>query len=1146
MAPLDSTDPTEITPKVDYGFALNDRYTKSDEIVYLTGMQALVRLLIEQCDLDQRQGLNTRAYVSGYRGSPIGAFDSAIWQAGDAVTDRGIHFNPGINEDLAMTAIGGTQHVVVTDKADLDGVFGVWYGKGPGVDRSVDAIKHVSLAGASSSGGMLMLVGDDQMGKSSSLCHQSEQSLVSGNVPILAPSSVHEYVPLGLHAIAMSRYSGALVSMKITSNTADGAATVDLSQLVPDFAPLPTPVSNGSLHYQPGFVPFLEAERILLEERMPAAVAYARENRLNKTVVEPVSKRLGIVAVGAAYPEVKAALELSSIHDPAQAGIGLFKVAFLWPLEPTSILDFAYGYDEILVVEHKRAFVEDQLGRLLLSMDDAGRPKLSGKTVARLGERLLSENGELSPHQIAQAIEARARAVGISALSPLAPMPSLPGNQPQQRIPWYCAGCPHNSSTKVPEGSMAASGIGCHSISALMDAENHTWMCQMGGEGQHWIGRAPFSPIKHTFVNLGDGTYNHSGSLAIRSAVSSGVNITFKLLYNDAVALTGGQSVDSDHKPWDIAQQLVGEGVAKIEIVSDRPEDIEDAPWPAGLRVRHRRDLDQVQRELRDVAGTSVLIYVQTCAAEKRRRRKKGQFPNPPKRIVINDRICEGCGDCGLKSNCVAIKPLETDFGTKRAVDQTSCNKDFSCKNGFCPSFVMLEGVNGQDPLKSVSKTLINPPAKELPIPTVARREPTRILVTGIGGTGVVTVGAVLAVAARLERKHALSLDQTGLSQKNGAVTSNLTIGTQEIRHHPSKIGQGAADLLIACDLLGGIGDETLRALNAVSATVVANTRIEPLPHFAKDPNARPQFDPLMGRLTAVVSSDRVMTAPTSDLAEALVGDGIGANMMLVGYAAQLGLLPVSTQAIEQAIRLNGAAIDMNLAAFAWGRWFAVDPEMVEAAAAPMRAPTFTELPTGELIDLHTGELTAYQNSRLAMAYQNAVQRVSNIDLRRTAARVLYKALAYKDEYEVARLTLINDGNSAGGQSLVGKVKRSYYLAPPLLGKRDPNTGQLQKIKLPGRLVEPLFRVLRSLKFLRGGAFDLFGYTDERRLERTLAAECLAMVHAIADQGDRVDVTVATADLSLILEVKGFGHVKHNNWKRVEAQWSQAKSRWGI
>ena len=374
MAPLDSTDPTEITPKVDYGFALSDRYTKSDDIVYLTGMQALVRLLIEQCDLDQRQGLNTRAYVSGYRGSPIGAFDSAIWQAGDAVTDRGIHFNPGINEDLAMTAIGGTQHVVVTDKADLDGVFGVWYGKGPGVDRSVDAIKHVSLAGASSSGGMLMLVGDDQMGKSSSLCHQSEQSLVSGNVPILAPSSVHEYVPLGLHAIAMSRYSGTLVSMKITSNTADGAATVDLSQLVPDFAPLPTPVSNGSLHYQPGFVPFLEAERILLEERMPAAVAYARENRLNKTVVEPVSKRLGIVAVGAAYPEVKAALELLSIHDPAQAGVGLFKVAFLWPLEPTSILDFAYGYDEILVVEHKRAFVEDQLGRLLLSMDNAVAP----------------------------------------------------------------------------------------------------------------------------------------------------------------------------------------------------------------------------------------------------------------------------------------------------------------------------------------------------------------------------------------------------------------------------------------------------------------------------------------------------------------------------------------------------------------------------------------------------------------------------------------------------------------------------------------------------------------------------------------------------------------------------------------------------
>ena len=909
MAPLDNADDSVTVSKVDYGFALNDRYTKSDDIVYLTGMQALVRLLIEQSDLDKSQGLKTRGYVSGYRGSPIGAFDSAIWQAGAAVTDRGVHFNPGINEDLAMTAIGGTQHVVVTDKADLDGVFGVWYGKGPGVDRSVDAIKHVSLAGASPNGGMLMLVGDDQMGKSSSLCHQSEQSLVSGNVPILAPSSVHEYVSLGLHAIAMSRYSGALVSMKITSNTADGAATVDLSQLVPQFASLPAPRAKASLHYQPGFVPFLEAERILLEERMPAAITYARENRLNAPVIEPNTKTLGIVAVGAAYPEVQAALELLGMSDPAIAGIGLFKVSFVWPLEPTSILDFAQGYDEVLVVEHKRAFVEDQLGRLLLSLDDERRPKLSGKTAAGLSSRLLSENGELSPQQIADGIGARARSLGINGLGALAEAVSLPGAQPQQRIPWYCAGCPHNSSTKVPDGSMAASGIGCHSISALMDAENHTWMCQMGGEGQHWIGRAPFSPIKHTFVNLGDGTYNHSGSLAIRSAVSSGVNITFKLLYNDAVALTGGQSVDSEHRPWDIAQQLTGEGVAKIEVVSDRPEDIADAAWPAGLRVRHRRDLDQVQRELRDVTGTSVLIYVQTCAAEKRRRRKKGQFPNPPKRMVINERICEGCGDCGLASNCVAIKPLETNFGTKRVVDQTSCNKDFSCKNGFCPSFVMLEGVEGQDPLTAASKTMVVPPADTLPETVVAAGDPTRVLVTGIGGTGVVTVGAVLAVAARLEHKHALSLDQTGLSQKNGAVTSNLTIGTQEIRHHPSKIGQGAADLLIACDLLGGISDESLTAMNPNKARVVANTRVEPLPHFAKDPNARPQGQVLMQRLTAVVPVDRVMTAPTSDLAEALVGDGIGANMMLVGFAAQQGLLPVSAQAIEQAIRLNGAAV---------------------------------------------------------------------------------------------------------------------------------------------------------------------------------------------------------------------------------------------
>ncbi|NCF37507.1 MAG: indolepyruvate ferredoxin oxidoreductase family protein, partial [Gammaproteobacteria bacterium] len=523
MVPPDDAISNEKTLGVDYNFALDDRYTKSDGTVYLTGMQALVRLLIEQIDLDRRQGLRTRGYVSGYRGSPVGAFDSAIWQAGEAITGRGIHFNPGINEDLAMTAVGGTQHVVVTDKADLDGVFGIWYGKGPGVDRSVDAIKHVSMAGTSPHGGVLMLAGDDQMGKSSSLCHQSEQSLVSGNVLILAPSSVHEYVPLGLHAIAMSRYSGAMSSMKITSNTADSAATVDLSKLVPEFATLPTPPARGSLHYQPGFVPFLEAERILLEERMPAALVYARENRLNSAVIEPEVKKLGIVAVGAAYPEVKAALELLDVTDPASVGIGLYKVNFLWPLEPSGILDFASGYDEVLVVEHKRAFVETQLGRMLLDLSDAERPRLSGKTEPVSNTALLSENGELNPTQIAKAITARCEFLQVDGLKPLEAQVTLFGIQPQQRIPWYCAGCPHNTSTRVIGGSISASGIGCHSISALMDAENHTWMCQMGGEGQHWVGRAPFSPIKHTFVNLGDGTYNHSGSLAIRSAVSSGV-----------------------------------------------------------------------------------------------------------------------------------------------------------------------------------------------------------------------------------------------------------------------------------------------------------------------------------------------------------------------------------------------------------------------------------------------------------------------------------------------------------------------------------------------------------------------------------------------------------------------------------------------
>ena len=1143
MVPPDDAFMNEKTSGVDYDFALDDRYTKSDGNVYLTGMQALVRLLIEQIDLDRRQGLCTRGYVSGYRGSPVGAFDSAIWQAGEAITDRGIHFNPGINEDLAMTAVGGTQHVVVTDKADLDGVFGIWYGKGPGVDRSVDAMKHASLAGASSHGGMLMLVGDDQMGKSSSLCHQSEQSLVSGNVPILAPSSVHEYVPLGLHAIAMSRYSGTLTAMKFTSNTADSAATVDLSQLVPGFAALPVPPARGSLHYQPGFVPFLEAERILLEERMPAAVVYARENRLNSAVIEPETKKLGIVAVGAAYPEVMAALELLDVRDPASLGIGMYKVNFLWPLEPDGILDFAKGYDEVLVVEHKRAFVEAQLGRMLLDLNDAERPRLSGKTEPGSNTSLLSENGELSPMQIAVAISARCRVLQLTGLKPLENQVSLLGVQPKQRIPWYCAGCPHNTSTRVVDGSISASGIGCHSISALMDAENHTWMCQMGGEGQHWVGRAPFSPIRHTFVNLGDGTYNHSGSLAIRSAVSSGVNITFKLLYNDAVALTGGQSVDSDHRPWDIAQQLLGEGVAKIEIVSDRPEDFKDAPWPRGLKVRHRREFDTIQRELREVPGTSVLIHIQTCAAEKRRRRKKALIPDPPKRMLINERICEGCGDCGLESNCVAIKPLDTLFGTKRKIDQTSCNKDFSCKNGFCPSFVMLEGVDGQDPLKPQKKSLVPLPGEDLPTPPVFAGDPTRILVTGVGGTGVVTVGAVLSVAARLEGKHALSLDQTGLSQKNGAVASNLTIGTAEVRQHPSKIGQGAADLLLACDLLGGVSDESLKALHTGKAHVVANTRVEPLPHFARDPDARPQRDLLMSRLTAVVPADNVTTAATSDLAEALVGDGIGANMMLVGFAAQQGLLPVSVEAIQQAIRLNGVAIEMNLAAFAWGRWLAANPDRVHSAASPRLAPVFEQPSTGDLIDIHSRELTDYQNRALADDYREAVTRIDDEDLRRVAANSLFKALAYKDEYEVARLMLTQ---ADMGASLTGRVRRFYYLAPPIFGARDAYTGKPRKFKMPGWAIEPVFSLLRSLKWLRGGPLDIFGYSEERGNERALAADCLAMVRAIGDQGAGVDKEAAIQDLNLVLEVKGFGHVKQRNWQIVEQRWREARQRWSV
>lgn len=1133
--------------------SLDDKYALESGRVYLTGAQAFVRLLILQRQRDVLAGLNTAGFVSGYRGSPLGALDQSLWKAQKFLERAHITFQPGLNEDLAATALWGSQQVNLYAKAKYDGVFGMWYGKGPGVDRCGDVFKHANHAGTSKHGGVLVLAGDDHGAKSSTLPHQSDHQFSAALIPVLYPSSVQEILDLGLHGWAMSRYSGCWVGFKCVADTVESSSSVYIDPertkiIVPDDFPFPP--DGVSIRWPDKF---LETEARMQDYKVYAALHYCRVNQLNRIVIDSPKPRLGIITSGKSYLDVRQALDDLGITeaDAAEIGLRVYKIAMTWPLEPEGVRQFAEGLEEILVVEEKRQIVEYQLKEQLYNWRDDVRPRVVGKFdekgewVRPHGDWLLPALSELTPAMIARVIAERIRRLNlhpraveklnarvdwINAKEKALAKPKIM----LERIPYFCSGCPHNTSTNVPEGSRSTAGIGCHVMAIWMDRRTSTFT-HMGGEGVPWIGQAPFTDEKHIFANLGDGTYYHSGSLAIRAAVAAKVNITYKILYNDAVAMTGGQPVDGPISPGDIARQVASEGVSKVVVVSDEPGKYPSGYFASDVEVHGRDELDDVQRKLRNTPGCTVLLYDQTCAAEKRRRRKRGKFPDPAKRVVINELVCEGCGDCGIKSNCVSVAPVETEFGRKRTIDQSSCNKDYSCVNGFCPSFVTVEGGSLKKPKKAEAGEF--PPMPEPPrAPT---HEPYGILVTGIGGTGVVTIGALIGMAAHLEGKGCSVLDMTGLAQKNGAVVSHVRVADTPEQIHATRIAAGEAKLVLGCDILTGVGYDALAKMQKGVTKALVNSALVMPAGFTRDPDLEFPVGSMEREIEDAVGPGDAEFLDATKLATGLMGDSIATNLFMVGFAYQRGLLPVGEEAMMRAIELNGTAIESNKQSFRWGRLAAVDPKKVAAAAIPMATPDTQRLSESldEIIARRAEFLTSYQDAAYAKRYTDFVAKVRATEAAKVAgstalteavARYYFKLLAIKDEFEVARLYTETDFTARVAAQFEGDYKLTFHLAPPVFNKPDPVTGEAKK-SVYGPWMMSAFRVLAKLKRFRGTALDPFSKTAERRMERALIGEyetiVAELVGALAPHNHSLAVELAQVPE----HIRGYGHVKHRH-----------------
>jgi len=1133
--------------------SLDDKYDLDQSRIFTTGTQALVRLCLMQQERDRRDGFDTAGYISGYRGSPLGAVDQQFWRARDLLLKRNIRFEAGLNEDLAATAIWGAQQAEMRGEGRHDGVFGIWYGKGPGVDRSGDVFRHVNLAGTSPRGGVLVLMGDDHVAESSTTVHQSEFALMDAMMPILNPAGVQEILDYGLYGWGLSRYAGVWTGIKCVKDTIESTAIVDgaidrVSIVAPNDMILPA----DGLNIRPGD-DRIDQEPRLHDYKIPAALAFVRSNRLDRIIYAGGPRaRLGIATTGKSYLDVLEALDALGIDEVAAADLGLrlYKIACTWPLEPDGARAFADGLETVLVVEEKRGFIEPQLKDVLYNTANA--PKVYGKK-DEAGAWLFPPSGALDPNQIAIAIGERLLAYAdredlahrVAALR-AAERRLAETVDVATRIPYFCPGCPHNSSTKIPEGSRAYAGIGCHYMVQWMDRATEGYT-QMGGEGANWIGEAPFSTRDHVFQNLGDGTYNHSGVMAIRAAKAAGVNITYKILYNDAVAMTGGQGHDGGLTVGEIAAQVAAIGVNRLAVVSDEPDKYPASHvWPAGTTVHHRDDLIAVEKTMAATKGLSVLIYDQTCAAEKRRRRKRGTFPDPDRRVVINEEVCEGCGDCGVQSNCVAIQPVETEFGRKRQIDQSACNKDFSCVKGFCPSFVTVHGAKIRKD-KGVAEGASDVFA-DLPDPKSPPLDRNyAILVTGIGGTGVVTIGAVLGMAAHLAGKGCGVIDMAGLAQKGGAVTSHVRLAPRPEDISAIRVPAGDADLVLGCDMVVAGSAKVLSGIDADKTIAVINTH-ETLPgDFARDADFSLPTKRLIKAIEDRAGAGRSHFIEAQKLATALFGDAIATNMFMLGYAFQVGAVPLPEAAIVEAIGLNGVAVEMNRAAFRWGRLAAHDRARVEDRVRPKGSDAeHRRLSTDldEVVARRAAFLTRYQSARYAKRYRKNVQAILAAEdnvapgshaLAEAAARGLFKLMAIKDEYEVARLFTEGGFLDDLERRFSAWDRLEFHMAPPVFARRNADTGHLVKRSYGPSMMRAMGWLSR-LRRLRGTWFDPLGRTEERRMERRLLKDYEAVLDRIAEKltAENHAAAVALADYPRI--IRGYGHVKEAAVTRAEAE----------
>ncbi|SEB77413.1 indolepyruvate ferredoxin oxidoreductase [Nitratireductor aquibiodomus] len=1122
-------------------YQLEDRYTQEKGRVFMTGTQALVRAVLDQARRDRASGLNTAGFISGYRGSPLGALDLELWKAKDRLDDARIEFLPAVNEDLAATAVLGSQQVETNPKREVEGVFGLWYGKGPGVDRSGDALKHGNAYGSSPHGGVLVVAGDDHGCVSSSMPHQSDVAFMSWFMPTLNPASVSEYLAFAEYGYALSRFSGMWVGFKAISETVESAASVGIPLPrrfeTPDFTPPP-----GGLHYRWPDLPGPQIEE-RMEAKKHAVLAFAEANPIDRHIYDVKDARFGIVTTGKAHLDLMEALRLLGIGEAEcrQLGIDIYKVGMVWPLARRAALDFVKDKQEVLVIEEKRGIVESQFKEYFYDWPGHKPHAMVGKRDED-GERLVPWTGELSPRLLLPIVARRLEGIfpGNGFIARAEKILATPAISLQvegaTRTPYFCSGCPHNTSTKVPEGSQALAGIGCHFMASWMDRET-TSLIQMGGEGVNWAASSLFTGRNHIFQNLGEGTWYHSGSMAVRQAIAAKANITFKILYNDAVAMTGGQPVDGPVSVQAIAHSSRAEGVERIALVSDTPEKFQPGELPAGTTIHHRRELDSVQRELREVKGVSVLIYEQTCATEKRRRRKRGQMEDPKKFVVINDLVCEGCGDCSVESNCLSVEPLETEFGTKRKINQSSCNKDFSCVNGFCPSFVTIEGATRKK--RSGIEIDLAQLAADLGDPKLpALDTPFDLMITGVGGTGVVTVGALVTMAAHLEGRGSSVLDFTGFAQKFGPVLSYVRLASSPDEIHQVRIDRGAADALICCDIVVSSSPKASASYRP-GMRAVANLAEMPTGDIVRKRDASLRVDQRLAAIEGVTGKDALAAMDANRLSEKLMGDTVFANVMMLGFAWQKGLVPVSLNALTQAIVLNGVATEKNHRAFLIGRLAAEKPDALKSLLDPKPQ---TDGTLDEIVTRREAFLTDYQNATYAARYRRLVDRVRAAEapfgsdaVSRAVARSLFKLMAYKDEYEVARLHTETGFSARIAGEFEGDYRIVHHLAPPFLASGTDARGRPFKRQF-GPWVRLPFRMLARMKRLRGTAFDPFGYTAERRMERDLIGWYEAHVEKALAKLDAGNAAELAEILALPMQIRGYGPVKEEAAKRIRAE----------